>query len=407
MDRFNILQFYRKTIALALILISGQVWSYTQSFDLSIDKYSSPYMGSDWMISGLHAYRAIDDIVASSTACNTSTCMTLIRTGKWFFEFSLSSFATVLQHEIFGHGFRGREFDISDLSYHINIYSGATTYPLEQFLSLDSNARAAMVAGGVEATSILSQALEVDFLRDGAVDSRAASMYLVSSLDESVYAFGLGGNIFRPDNDADEYLAHVNAWFGHDALTSDKLKWSVAWNWLDPMLYVSAWTLFKYIWLGYTSYEFCTLHIGNMRFMPTTRTYLAPYGPEYHLLLNLFTPQDKYIGINLRYGRTDGKTAAGADLIVRPITNNDCFFVENRLSAWRQPHLLKNDVASTNTPKWGFGDYLSLYYKLTRNVFLKGEIGYKVSGYLPGRELSEGVYWGVGFRFNVDIPSRC
>lgn len=408
MDRHilrTIFKSYKTWCACGLLTASSNLFAYTASFNLSIDKYSSPYMGSDWMISGLHAYQGIDDIVASGTAGNTTCCMTMIRGGKWFLEFSLSSFAAVLQHEVFGHGARAREFNLPDIGYHINLYSGATTYPLQDFNALDSNQRAALVAGGVEATSILSQQIEIDWIREGSIDSRAATMYLVSSLDESVYVFGLDGNTLHPDNDSYSYIGNVNAWFGSSALTPDKLKWAVAWNWLDPMIYLSSWTLFKYIWLGYTTYDFCTLHIGNARFMPTTRTYLAPYGPEYHLLLNLYTPSEKYIGVNLRYGRTDGKSAAGVDLVVKPVTTNECFFIENKLSAWRQPHLLQNDTAVTNTPKWGFGEFLSLYYRLADSVFLKGELGYKVSGYIPGRQLAEGVYWGAGITFNVHIPT--
>lgn len=380
------------------------VFANSTTFNLSVDKYYSPYMGSDWMISGLHAYQGIDDIVASSTECNVTSCMTLIRTGKSAFEFTLSSFFNVLQHEIFGHGARAREFNLPDIGYHINIFSGATTYPSGAFNALNVNQRAAVTAGGVEATSILSQELEKDMFCSGAIDSRAAMMYLVSSLDESIYVFGLDGNSFHPDNDSYSYIGNVNIWYNQQALTPDKLKWAVAWNWLDPMMYLSAWSVFKYITFGTPSLDFTTLHIGESRFMPTTRTYLTPYGPEYNLLLNLYTPKEKYFGINFRYGKTENKNSAGIDLTVAPVSKNECFYIVNKLSAWRQPHLLQNGTAATNSNKYGFGDFLGLYYRLAKNVFIKGELGYKVSGYIPGRQLSRGVYWGVGFTFNVNLP---
>ncbi|HSX20864.1 MAG TPA: hypothetical protein VLG38_07075, partial [Gammaproteobacteria bacterium] len=349
------------------------------SFTLDVDKYNSPYMGADWMIAGLRAYQAIDDVVASGTVGNDTTCMTLIRGAKWGLEFTLSSFAAVLQHEIFGHGARAREFNIPNVGYHIHVFSGATTYPSSSYNALSPNQQAALSAGGVEATSILSQQIEINWMRMGSLDSRAATLYLVNSFDESVYAFGLGGNFLHPDNDSSAYLNAVNAWFGNQALNEKKLKTDVAWNWLDPMIYMSAYSLLNYIWFGHTSQCFSFLHIGESRFMPTTRTYLAPYGPEFHLLLNLFTPQEKYIGINLRYGKTQGKAAAGLDINVSPISANDCFYLTNKISAWRQPHLLQPGTAATNTPKWGFADYIGLYYRLNKGIYVKGEIGYKLS----------------------------
>ncbi len=387
-----------------MCVLPQAAFAYTTNFTLSVDKYYSPYMGSDWLISGLHAYQGIDDIVASSTECNVTSCMTMIRTGKSLFEFTLSSFFGVLQHELFGHGARAREFGLPDIGYHINIFSGATTYPLQAFNALNVNQRAALVAGGVEATSILSQELEKDMIYSGSIDARAAMMYLVASLDESIYVFGLDGNTFHPDNDAYSYIGNVNIWYNQQALTADKLKWAVAWNWLDPMMYMSAWSIFKYITFGSPSLDFLSLHIGDARFMPTTRTYLAPYGPEYNLLLNMYTPEDKYIGLNFRYGKTHGKNSAGIDLTVAPLTKNECFYAVNKLSVWRQPHLLQNGTASTNSNKYGFGEFLALYYRMGKGVFAKGELGYKVSGYIPGRQLARGMYWSVGFAFNVDIP---
>lgn len=395
----------KRLCSLAILLGTSQATNAlanSMEFNLSVDKYYSPYMGSDWIISGLHAYQGIDDIVASSTEGNTTTCMTMIRSGKWFFEFTLSSFAAVVQHEVFGHGARAREFNVPDIGYHINLYSGATTYPTEYFNSLDPNQRAMITAGGVEATSILSQQIEIDWIKEGAIDSRAATMYLVNSLDESVYAFGLDGNALHPDNDSYSYIGNVNIWFDKEALTPNKLKWAVAWNWLDPMLYLSTWSLFKYLWMGQSNFEFSTLHIGDTRFMPTTRTYLTPYGPEYNLLLNLYTPEKKYYGINLRYARTDGKTAGGIDLNVNPVKTNECFYIVNKISAWRQPHLLQNDTATNNTSKYGFGEFLAIYYRLAHGIYAKGELGYKLSGYIPGRQLSKGVYWSVGFNFDVN-----
>ncbi len=384
-------------------LLAGHAHAYETSFTLDIDKYYSPYMGANLLFSAWRGYEAVDDIVASGTAGNTSNCMTLVRTGKLAFEVTLANFLMVIQHEVFGHGARAREFNVSNVGYHINVFTGKTTYPYSSFAQLSVNQQAAMSSGGVEATSIFAAQIENSFFRNGEVDSRAAVLYLLNTFDESLYAFSTTSSVMHPDNDANAYLLYVNNWFENStALSSQKMKNSMIWSWLNPMIYMSGFSLIKYLFMGDNTLNFPTLHIGDARFLPTTRVLFAPYGPEYQLLVNLFTKEDKFVGVNLRYGRTSGKTSWGADLIVAPLANYECFYVENKLSIWHQPHLLQN-YAPQNTNKYGFGEFLTLYYKLARGVYALGEVGYKVSGYMPGRQLSRGVYWNVGVRFDVDV----
>lgn len=380
--------------------------AYADDFMLTIDKYYSPYMGSNLMIAGMRGYQAIDDTVASSTECNTSVCMTLVRSGKALFEYGLFNFAMVLQHEIFGHGARAREFGMSDIGYHINLFSGSTTYSQSQYNALDANQKAALSSGGVEATSILSQLIERSWMQDDSIDSREAIMYLVNSLDQSVYAFSTSGDAFHPDNDAQSYIANVNAWQGYNKLTSHKLKVATLWDWLDPMIYLSGYELINYIWEGRPSLKFSTLHIGDSRFMPTTRTLYAPWGPEMQLQAHLYTPEEKYIGVFFRFGKTGSVKSYGVDLLVTPLAEYDCWYLTNQLSAWYQPHVLKNDTAATNTNKWGFAEFLGAYYKLNPGVYAYGELGYKVSGYLQGVQLARGAIWRVGFKFDLDISPK-
>ncbi len=369
---------------------------------LTIDKYYSPYMGANLMQAGLTGYSALDDIVASSTEGNRSNCMTAIRFGKWLFlDVGISNFATVLQHEIFGHGARAREFKMNDIGYHINLFSGATTYPQAEYNILDVNQKAALSTGGVEATSILAQEIERRWMISNVMDRRDATLFLINSLDQSVYAFSTSSDAFHPDNDANAYINNVNAWYGKQVLTSHKLKIKTLWNWLDPMLYMSACSIIQYIWEGQPNIQIPTLHIGKSRFLPTTRTLYAPWGPEFQLQAHLYNQQQQYVGVFLRYGKTNSKNSYGADLIVSPMAKYDCWYVANKLSVWHQPHLLKNDTAATNTSKYGFAEFISFYYRLNNGVYANGEIGYKVSGYLPGTPLASGVVWRVGFLFNL------
>lgn len=413
MDKKIIGKFIQRVCAVLVICGCGTfigvttAFAYPSTYTFTLDKYQSPYMGSDWEISALRLYQATDDIIASGSICDTSACMTLIRSGKLLFEYTLFNLGMVIQHEYFGHGARAREFQLHHLNYHINFFSGATQYPLYDYSILNVNQKAALAAGGVEATSILAKELEHSFLTENAIDSRAATMYLVNSLDSAVYAFGAFGNAFHPDNDAAAYMENVNTWFTVNALTTHKFKLAMAWNWLNPMLYISGYSLIRYIWEGLnTCYFTNSLHIGSASFMPTTRTLLAPYGPEYQLLLNLFTCDQKFLGIYLRYGNLRGKTSWGIDIDVRPLAVYECWYIENIISAWHQPHLLNNVLAPQNVNKYGFADCLSVYYRLGHGIYAKGELGAKLSGYWPGRQLARGIFWGIGIRIDLDVKGR-
>lgn len=402
-------KFFKRSCAGCVILVSSIGMVHADDFSLTVDKYYSPYMGANLMIAGLRGYQAIDDTVASSTEGNTSVCMTLIRSGKWLFEYSLANFAMVVQHEVFGHGARAREFHMGDIGYHINVFSGATTYPIEEYNALNVNQKAALNTGGVEATSILSQQIERSWMNDDTIDSRAATLYLVNSLDQSVYAFSTSSNAFHPDNDAQNYIGNVNAWHGSNALSSHKLKVSTLWDWLDPMIYMSAYELLKYIWEGQQTLNFSTLHVKQARFMPTTRVLYTPWGPEFQLQNHFFTPEEKYIGVFLRYSKIGQVDSYGADLFIDPIAEYECVSLRNQLSVWYQPHLLKNTNAATNTNKYGFAEFLGAYYQINPSVYAYGELGYKVSGYLQGTQLTRGVIWRLGFKFDLDIipPKKC
>ncbi len=391
------------TLAVLVILCTSSKNLYAEEFVLSIDKYYSPYMGANWLISAERGYEALDDILLSGTVGECSVPITLGRMAKWAFEFTLFSWGMVVQDEVFGHGARAREFHANDISYRLYPFHGSTKVTSGYW---QANQQAAFAAGGMESTTILGQKYERDWMRYNQLDSRAATFYLVNMLNQSTVVFGTAGEFLRADDSINDYVTNVNAWQGRNALTNNKMKSTLVWDWVNPMFYISALSIGRYMWIGDQSWDFDTLHIGDAAWMPTTRVLLAPYGPEYQLLNNLYTPQDKFIGVNLRFGRTGSNNSYGADLLIEPLNSFDCWSFSNKLSVWYQPHLLKNDTALTNSNKWGFADFINAKFTVSDTVAAFGEIGYKVSGYLPGTQLTRGVIWRLGFIFNMGVLKK-
>lgn len=361
-------------------------------------------MGSNWMITGLRAYESLDDILASGSTGKTSNAMCLLRTAKFLFEYSLSNWGMVTQHEIFGHGARAREFHLSNISYDINIFHGTTYFSSQGYSSLNVIQKSALAAGGMEATSVLAGQMEQTWLNSDTIDRRDATFYLVNSLDQSMYIFGTSDSEFHADNDVQSYINLVNQWQGSQALTLDKLKTKILWDWFDPMIYLSLGSIYNYIASGEPLINFGTLHIKDMRYMPTTRTLLAPWGVEFQLQNHLHTPENKYYGLFLRAGRTGGVNSYGVDFQIMPMQSYPKWSVSNKLSVWYQPHIVKNTTAATNINKFGGADFIRATYNVNNAVKSYAELGWKTSGYLPGVQLAGGWIWRVGFKFSLDIP---
>jgi hypothetical protein len=387
------------TILVSTLLLFCTLKVQAQTVDLTLDRYASPYMGANLMIGALRAYQATDEISLSSSQGNHNLLMIAGRSVKFLAEWSLSSLAMVAQHEVFGHGARAREFHLANVSYKVNFFSGYTRFSSVGYNGLNVNQKAALATGGMEATTILSGQIQQLWFAGDSIDSREAAMYLVNSLDQSRYVFGTKNNRFSADNDVYSYVTQVNAWQGQGGkiFNITNLKRKIKWDYFDPMLYYSVYALYNYVLTGENTINFSRLFIKSYSFMPTTRTLLAPWGPELQLQNHLYSPDKQYLGIYFRTGRTGGKMSHGADIILKPIASFDYFTLDNKLSVWHQPHILKNTSGPNTTDKFGFADFISIHYQISVPVSLMAEVGYKTSGFLPGTPLARGLVWRLGF----------
>jgi len=258
----------------------------------------------------------------------------------------------------------------------------------------------------MEATSILTGQIQKAWMAGDSIDRREATLYLVNSFDETRYVLRTKNNNSDSFNDVVAYINNVNTWQGANTLRLSNLKMKTAWNLLDPMIYYSAYSIFKYMWLGEPSVNFFTFNIGCTKFMPTTRTLLAPWGPELQLQNHFYTEQNKYIGVFLRTGRNGGINTYGIDIQTDPLADYTEFSLTHKMSIWYQPQLLKGTTSATVSNKYGMAQFLALNYKFNSTVSSITEIGYKSSGFLAGTPLESGILFKVGLKFNLNIASK-
>ena len=356
---------------------------------LLVDRYFSPYTGAEANILLMRGYELLDDAWLPSTEGDNSFGLICARFGKYLLEGILTNTQIVAQHEVFGHGFRAREFHIP-VSYRITPWGGYTAFSLAQYNKLTLNQKAALSSAGMEADGILANQLASRWLNTQNIDSREAHLYLGAALDQTLYVLGTrmekDSNPEHTSHDAVQYVNDVNLWFRNQALTTSKLRKKILIDFLNPFLYYSLFSVGDYIICGSQQWEFPMIRIGQYRYLPAFRMALAPYGPEYQFINFINTP-DYPIQFIARYGNTGGKQSSGLTLKVGQLYASELLYLDGRIDLWQQPQLNK-PRASLAKNKIGAAAFLTGRYKLSPLLEVMGQVGYKTSGYIPGEVLN-------------------
>ena len=373
--------------------------SVPRTLGLTLDRYYSPAVGSELVLSLLHSVQTLEDRWLSANQNDTSLQPVLSRIGQFAIEGLLWNTATTAQHEIFGHGFRAREFHIP-AHYRVNIGGGGRIrFPAANYHQLSSHEKAAFNAGGMEGNSRLAKNLRDQWLNHSHMDMREAHVYLNASLDQTLYmrdTFKKDKNAIANGHDVANYIAEVNTWYGTTVLTKDKLKHRALLDLLDPYLFYSLYSVGHYLHDGTQSFEYPMISLGNYQYLPALRVIPAPYGIEYQWM-NFVKGPDYDIQAGLRAGKTGTLSSHALDLEINRLFSSALLFVDLKTSLWRQPKLF---TASAATTKEHMGAALSMVarYRMTQSVELSGQAGYKTTGYMPGEILKHSPILRLGFK---------
>jgi len=373
--------------------------SVPRTLGLTLDRYYSPAVGSELVLSLLHGVQTLEDRWLSPKQNDTSLQPVLSRIGQFAIEGLLWNTATTAQHEIFGHGFRAREFHMP-AHYRVNIGGGGRIrFPVANYNQLSYHERAAFNAGGMEANSRLAKDLRDQWLSHSHMDMREAHVYLNASLDQTLYmrdTFKKDKNAMASGHDVASYIAEVNSWHGASVLTNDKLKHRALLDLLDPYLFYSLYSVGHYLHDGTQSFEYPMISLGDYQYLPALRMIPAPYGIEYQWM-NFVKGPDYDIQAGLRAGKTGNLGSHTLDLELNRIFSSDILFLDLKSSLWRQPKLF---TASAATTKAHMGAALSMVarYRMTQSVEFSGQAGYKTTGYMPGEILKHTPILRVGFK---------
>ncbi|MFL6292598.1 MAG: hypothetical protein ACJ759_17025 [Thermoanaerobaculia bacterium] len=334
-------------------------------------------------------------------------------------EFPVGAAILLVQHEVGGHGGRGREFGLGP-SYDFGFdFSGSTTTERaprtnEELLLLAS--------GGTEADQVLARRVLLDLLRPEGVDGAKIPLAFMAKLDLTLYVAGTPRP--RPGDDDGDFPDEVESgndmaiylvgrqsqrlgasaadvWnnvypidFG-DPLLEDNwhdARLTAAWNLLDPSLVGAVFAYFRdHVLGGEERVRAPMLRVGGIGLALGTRGALGPQSVSRFLDLHAVTSRgiftvyvrdldssvDRTFGLGAGvHGLKLGRIGLGlsADLWDEPEAPEGLY----QGSGWNATA----EVDALLSDRWG----------------LSAKLGSKSEGFLPGLPLEDGIYLGFGIQ---------
>jgi hypothetical protein len=331
-------------------------------------------------------------------------------------EFPVGAAMLLLQHEVGGHGGRGREFGLGP-SYAFNYDFSAATGTERPPATNEENA--AIGAGGTEADNVMAHRVILDLLRPEGADGAKVPLAFMAKLDLTQYVATVKNpdrgqpfvDQYRDGNDIAYYLVSRQAqrvhappervWNGtyrlftdDPALASnyDDARATALWNLLDPSLVGAVVNYFReHVVGGSPRVHAPVLHLGNgVGLTVGTRGALGPQEVSRFLDFYLATR----LGVFTIYARDLDSSidrTYGFGLGLRGFELGPKAELSLATDAWDEPESLEglrhgrgwNAVAEVDAllgSRWG----------------LAAKLGSKSDGFFPGLPLEDGVYVGLG-----------
>ncbi len=325
-------------------------------------------------------------------------------------------YAAVPQHEIFGHGFRAREFGFTPIRYSFSppppFGKGNAmtefTDPGPGNVSVDQNLAVSMA--GVEASAVLAVKLRGYWALSGAMDFHGALLYLYSSGDLGNYLSGTDESFLDStntdfSNDMLSYVYTLNTQAGAGdrsqyRLHLKRMEKNSLISYADPFYWYSLWTVLKTgLWSGESVFKYPALPLGPVRYLPAAGYGLTPWGPEYWFD-NIAAWDRTSVTLRIRIGDDTFRNFWGTDLTAVNILSLAGADLDFSAHLWKQPRLRldPNDQGVVRDRLGGGGDVTILSPTLPTPwpVRLAAGGGYKALGFVPGEELEQGFNWRIG-----------
>ncbi len=402
------------TVVLGKELTANQTPTYAALADI----YFSPYIGAEDLLLPIRALSLGEIYWLRNTPLETSKDA---KSRTWRLSELVSVWlplnygAMVIQHEVFGHGYRIRDIDshsgnVRVIGYEIGVPppygpgGGGTSYTLSD--KITSMEETTISMAGVEATAILANSTKWKWLIPKRIDPRQCFLYLFSEHDISFYISSIK-IIHHKDlsgHDINEYLFWLNLTYPDNHLSKGRLRTLSLITYLDPFTFYSVYALFHFISSGKDT-KIPMIPIGKWGYLFGARLGLSPFGPEVFMENYLSSGGRMFYGY-IKGGDHADNTYIGAGIFCPVLWKVNTWEFGLRADVWRQPKLLLEPGSVTLTlledlsfekPLYptserhdmSLGASLSvlLFHEWTSTFGWELELGGKTEGFLPGYSL--------------------
>jgi hypothetical protein len=354
-------------------------------------------------------------------------------------------FLSTLNHHINGHALRAEEFDYEIIKIDVRPFRGTIYYEYKFSRDLMQKSSVLFVSAN-QANLLLSQKIAWDLIdRKKDIDNATGSAYIFSSQDQVYYAYFL--QKFR--NELYVNSTYMQALYGKDSITFNKIKSTAFLDLLDPILFASL-----YSSATGKNVEIPSINIGNVGIIPSAKAILTPYGviekrlvtyvkTDYTPIMIAFgfgkeqktnTPyySDKnykeYLNsVNEEYPEDEeyAKTINPIYAIYnyddqnseleKNVKNNNTYYLELKvgkiaefgklcigtsLALWSQPELFTPKPRYAKIKNGGFAS-VDFYHNIKDNVDLFGSVGYKTKGFMIGKPVKSTPIVTVGLKLMI------
>lgn len=381
------------------------------------DLHMSPYAGGEDLLFGARILEKIETHLygKSNIAYARNNYARFWRlTEELCIWLPLNYFTMVVQHEVFGHGYRVRDLKTHGIA-EVNGYQfnwpppygpggASTNYSVtENFTTTED---AAVSSAGVEATAILALITKLKWISSGKIDPRELFLYFFSEQDLTLYVSSLKLKEVKgqSSHDINSYIQSLNYTYTENFLSRGRLRSLSLINFADPFTFYTLYALFYYFSTGKEAH----LPMIASCYLPGLRLGLTPFGPEI-FLENFFSFNKNPLYVYLKGGNHADNTYLGAGFYAPRIAHVENFFFGLRLDIWRQPKLLlqpgnvtffdidfsvrpdPDDPLYPNSEQHAIrfgaqGSFITSYLWEEKYGY-EAELGYKAQGFLPGYSL--------------------
>ena len=375
-----------------------------RSLVLLFDRDLSAYAGANLVLSVADAYDYTTSYVLENFL-QAYRKNSLMRIGALFLDYSVVSYLSTFQHELFGHAYILRKNNI-DYDWHVGVNSGYVSYMSDDVYAIAQQEALYLSLAGIESEQILADVLTKKILGHGGVNTADYLLYVsTKSLWNYANSTSSIASQNSEGNDIVGYVTDINKLYGTDVISIQDVKDASQLSLLDPLMWFSLYQVYTNI-NTYENTKIPLFHFDRFSYLPSVRAILTPFGIETKVM-NYFISKDWLTKLSITSGKTGNHASKAIQLEIDGIALTNKLSIDLGIYIWQQPELdLESDSSvainynQTAVSKSGFLLSSTAYYAVNQSMQAIVELGYKKQGFVAGYDLDAGFYTRLGVDYN-------